>query len=70
MVHVGFEEAWVGHVGEKGKGRKGFGKHYYAIAPGMENSPLWRRPAQTLYPSLDWTRIPPEVKRSLRARYR
>ena len=49
---------------------RGFRKSFYAIAPGMENSPIWRRPEQTMYPSVDWTVKPYEVKRALRARYR
>ena len=49
---------------------RGFRKNFYAVTPGMENSPIWRRPEQTMYPSVDWTVKPYEVKRVLRARYR
>lgn len=50
--------------------KRGLNKHYYAITPGMENSPLWRRPVQTLYSSTDWTIMPYEVKSALREKYR
>jgi len=49
---------------------RGFRKSIYAITPGMENSPLWRSPMQTAYPSIDWKIKPDEVKRALRAKYR
>jgi len=49
---------------------RGFRKGIYAITPGMENSPLWRSPMQTKYPSIDWKIKPYEVKRALRAKYR
>jgi hypothetical protein len=49
---------------------RGFRKSFYAITPGMENSPLWRSPMQTRYPSTDWKIKPYEIKRALRARYR
>jgi len=49
---------------------RGFRKSFYAITPGMGNSPVWRRPEQTMYPSVDWTVKPIEVRRALRARYR
>ena len=48
--------------------RGGFRKAYYAIVPGMEFSPLWRRPVQTLYPKTDWSI--PEHKVKYRAKYR
>ncbi len=50
--------------------QKGFMRSYYRITPGMENSPLWRRPGQAMYPSIDWTRMPPETKKALREKYR
>jgi hypothetical protein len=48
--------------------RGGFHKAYYAITPGMEFSPLWRRPVQALYRKTDWTI--PEQKTRYRAKYR
>jgi len=52
------------------KGPRGFPKSYYAIAPGMKDSPLWARPTQALYPSTDWTIKTAEEKYRLRAKYR
>ncbi len=49
---------------------KGIPRTYYIIKPGMEDSPIWVRPTQTLYPSTDWTIKPPEVRSALRAKYR
>jgi len=46
----------------------GFPKKVYRIVPGMEDSPLWRRPMQAMYPTTDWTR--PERKRVYREKYR
>lgn len=48
------------------RGARGFARAYYAIAPGMEGSPLWRRPMQVLYRKTDWMQMPEEKK----ARYR
>jgi hypothetical protein len=52
------------------RGVKGFRKAFYAITPGMENSPLWRSPMQVAYPTTDWKIKPDEIKRILRARYK
>lgn len=49
---------------------KGFEKSIYAITPGMENSPLWSAPMQEKYPSTSWKRLPTEIKRILRTKYR
>ena len=41
-------------------------RRYYELEPSAADSPLWRRPVQTLYPSSDWT-----LRRGeLRERYR
>lgn len=45
-------------------------RNYYTITPEMENSPAWKRPTQTLYPSTDWTIKPYRIKRILRTKYR
>jgi len=49
---------------------RGLPRTYYSITPGMEYSPIWMRPEQYMYPSVDWTIKPPELKRALRAKYR
>ena len=49
---------------------KGFGKTYYAIRRGMENSPLWRHPMQAAYPKTDWKIKTLGEKRALRQKYR
>ncbi|MEM1522291.1 MAG: hypothetical protein QXU69_04655 [Thermofilaceae archaeon] len=49
---------------------RGLPRTYYSVAPGMEGSPIWRRPEQHMYPSVDWTIKPPEVRRAMRAKYR
>lgn len=46
----------------------GLPRVYYRVRPGAEDSPLWRRPMQALYPSTDWTI--PERKKYYRERYR
>ncbi len=46
----------------------GMPRVYYRVKPGMEMSPLWRRPMQILYPSTDWSR--PETKSVYREKYR
>jgi hypothetical protein len=51
-------------------GPRWFAKSYYAIAPGMENSPLWRSPMQYAYPKTDWKIKTDEEKRRLREKYR
>lgn len=43
---------------------KGIPKTYYRINRMSIDSPLWRRPEQSLYPSVDWKLKPPEVKRA------
>ncbi|MEM1555665.1 MAG: hypothetical protein QXM54_03970, partial [Desulfurococcaceae archaeon] len=49
---------------------KGFPRTIYTINPYRINDPIWRRPEQTKYPSVDWTIKPDQVKRELRAKYR
>jgi hypothetical protein len=49
---------------------KGFGKTYYAIRRGMEDSPLWKHPMQVAYPKTDWKAKSLDEKRALRRRYR